>query len=177
MLIWRNKYICICMCEWMAICELGERVFGLPITLSYAHKDYISRLNLPYLTQGWFKNENTCHENLSFKLENFTLKFCVQVKIPVNRTNLFIVDEISDLHFHIIIILLKILLTTPDKVIRSGIGGGNDRERKPKWKNNCCSIAIQQIIIPNQYQVALHKSKSNNKGDDRKGETEKTIVI
>ena len=49
----------------------------------------------------------------------------------INRTNLFIVDEVSDLHFHIIIILLKILLTTPDKVIRSGIGGGNDREKNP----------------------------------------------
>ena len=51
--------------------------------------------------------------------------------ISTNRTNLFIVDEASDLHFHIIIILLKILLTTPDKVIRSGIGGGNDREKNP----------------------------------------------
>ena len=40
----------------------------------------------------------------------------------ISRTNLFIVDEMSNLYFQIILILLKILLTTPDKVIRSGIG-------------------------------------------------------
>ena len=51
----------------------------------------------------------------------------------ISRTNLFIVDEMSNLYFQIILILLKILLTTPDKVIRSGIGE-EMTERKTQMK-------------------------------------------